>query len=307
MFACLYDPLFFLRLFFLIKKLKPDVIHSLLWSANVSSRIVARLLRIAHISAYHLDIYNDGVFRNAIDWATRRMSDCVVAVSNDVARSLGPQKNYKQLEVIKNGIDFNYLHMQASKSQVFRQELGLTDEHFIFGAVGRLHPQKNFTLLLRSFAQFCKERKNARLVIVGVGALEQVLKDLACHLGIDQKVRFVIGRKAYNYYQMFDCFVQSSIKEGLSIALLEAMSFGLPCIVTNSGAAHPVIQGGYNGIIVESKNQKDFHCAMIRVLDIRSQSILLGRAAKKSALEGFSVENMVSSYRSLFCLFANRI
>jgi len=106
----LYDPIFFARLFFLMKKLKPDLIHSLLWSANVSARLIAKLLKIPNISAYHLDIYNDGIFRNSIDRVTRKMSDLLVAVSGDVAKSLGSRKSFRRLEIIKNGIDFTDIH-----------------------------------------------------------------------------------------------------------------------------------------------------------------------------------------------------
>jgi len=305
-FVCLYDPLFFTRLFFLIKRLKPDVIHSLLWSANVSSRVVAKMLRIPNISAYHLDIYNDGMLRNTIDRATRKMSDCVVAVSNDVATSLGGAHTYKKKFVIKNGIDFNYLHSSASKDCITRKDLGLSSDLFVIGSVGRLHPQKNFPLLLKSFAQVSKVRKNVRLMIVGVGALEKELRDFASHLGIAHNVMFVIGKKASTYYQVFDCFVQSSIKEGLSIALLEAMSFGLPCIVTKGKAPHPVVVHEKNGLIAESQDMQALCDSILRVVDSRVLSDSLGVSAKKHVLEQFSVDGMVAQYKNLFASFSNR-
>jgi len=305
-FAFLYDPIFFARLFFLIKRLTPDVIHSLLWSANVSSRLVAKILKIPHISAYHLDIYDDGVFRNFVDRVTRRMSDYVVAVSDDVAESLGNRNTYKKQVVIKNGIDFDYLHKNVLTSSVKREDVGCSKENFIIGSVGRLHIQKNFPLLLKSFAQVVIVRKNARLVIVGVGSLERDLKDLACYLGVKDKVIFVIGKKACDYYPIFDCFVQSSIKEGLSIALLEAMSFGLPCIVTNSGAAHPVIEHGNNGLIVASENEKSLCDGILQVIDDESLSSDLGSVAKSHVLERFSSKGMIDQYRDLFASFSNR-
>jgi len=304
--ACLYDPLFFARLFFLIKTLKPDVIHSLLWSANVSSRIVAKLLRIPHISAYHLDIYNDGILRIFLDKATRHMSDYVVAVSDDVAASLGERSTCKRRVIIKNGIDFEYLHKQVAGCGVTRQKFGFNQSDFIIGSVGRLHPQKNFPLLLKSFALVSRVRNNARLVIVGVGPLEHSLRDLACHLGIKDKVVFVIGKKACDYYPVFDCFVQSSIKEGLSIALLEAISFGLPCIVTNNSATHPVIEHGVHGLIVKSQDEKGLYDALLQFIDNPSLSSGLGSAAKSHVLESFSVKDMAEQYRDLFCSFSNR-
>jgi len=305
---CLYDPFFFAKLFLLIKKLNPDVIHSLLWSANISSRLVAKFLKKPLVSAYHLDIYNDGILRNSIDALTRRMSDLIVAVSDDVAKSLGKknlQRSGKKTQVITNGIDFDAIYDIVENSRVAREELGLSEQDFVIGSVGRLHPQKNFPLLLKSFFKISTIRQNARLVIVGVGHLEKALKDLACRLGIRDKVCFIIGKQACNYYPIFDCFVQSSLKEGLSIALLEAMCFELPCIVTNKGEQHPVIVHKKNGIIVESQNQNMLCEAILGILDNRAFGKIIAKEAKKVVLEGFSVDKMVGKYKSLFCSLAD--
>ncbi|MFC1842717.1 glycosyltransferase [Candidatus Dependentiae bacterium] len=301
---CLYDPVFFVRLFFLIKKLKPDLVHSLLWSANVSSRVVSRILKIPHVSAYHLDIYSDSMLRKLIDNTTRRMSDCVIAVSDDVALSLGDRKKYKKLEIIKNGIDFHDIHNNVIKSSAkkndMREAMGIGPDDFVIGSVGRLHPQKNFSLLLKSFARISKRIENARLVIVGVGELEYELKRLAHNLGITQKVYFVIGKRACDYYPMFDCFVQSSLKEGLSIALLEAMSFELPCVVTNGPEAHPVIKHKKNGFIVESENEAMLCDAIVQVIDNKAFAEKLAASAKKGVMEGFSVDVMAKQYKTVF-------
>jgi len=174
----LYDPIFFIKLFLLIKKLKPDVIHSLLWSANVSSRLASWFLKIPNVSVYHLDIYNDGFFRKVIDRSTRKISDYIIAVSDDVAQSLGSKITYKKIEVITNGIDFDYLHNNVMKNKIKKEDLGFCEDNFIIGSVGRLHPQKNFSLLLKSFALISNVKKRARLVIVGVGNQEIYLKEL---------------------------------------------------------------------------------------------------------------------------------
>lgn len=304
--AWLYDPIFFARLFFLVKRLRPDIIHSLLWSANVSSRLVSWFLKIPNVSAYHLDVYNDGIFRKMIDRVTKRISDSIVAVSQEIAQSLSNNKLCCKIEVIRNGIDFYEIHKDLLKNNIKREDLGLTSENFIIGSVGRLHPQKNFPLLLKSFALINMVRKNARLVIVGVGQLENYLKELANQLGIRDNVTFVIGKKACDYYPVFDCFVQSSIKEGVSIALLEAMSFELPCIVTNKGEKHPVVENKKNGIIVESGNEQMLYNAILSVMDNKHLANMISRRAKQHVLKNFSAANMTERYRSIFLSLSNR-
>ena len=116
--ACLYDPIFFVRLFRVIKKLRPDCIHSLLWSANVSSRLVARLLSIPHVSVYHNNIAQDGRFRNFLDGVTRRFSLRLVAVSDEVAQSIrriDASVPDNKMQIIRNGIDAQVIRQKSSE------------------------------------------------------------------------------------------------------------------------------------------------------------------------------------------------
>ena len=80
----------------------------------------------------------------------------------------------------------------------------------------------------------------------GVSLGQRILQ----RFGIADKVTFVVGQSAYGYYPLFDCFVQSSHKEGISIALLEAMSWGITCVVTNSDAKHPVLTANKDGLLI---------------------------------------------------------
>jgi len=306
-FICLYDLCFFTRLFCLIKKIDPDVVHSLLWSANIATRFVAKILKKPLLSVYHSHI-DDSFARNFIDKMTRGLSDLNITVSADIAKSLGKRFLCKaSTRIIPNGIDFDHIHTQSQcKSNIIkREDLRLSKDDFVIGAVGRFCPVKNFPLLLNSFSLVSTVRKSTKLVIVGIGPLESKLRELAYKLKITDKVRFVIGKQAHNYYSIFDCFVQSSLHEGFSIALLEAMSFELPCIVTNKGE-HPVIIHNKNGIIVESESQSMLYEALLTILDNRAFAKKMAKNSKSDVLERFSGKKMVNKYKSLFCLLYSR-
>jgi glycosyltransferase involved in cell wall biosynthesis len=301
---CLYDPLFFIRLFFLIRKINPHAIHSSLWSANVSSSLVAFFLRIPHISVYHQDTFDDNIFRKVVDKLTRNYSHCLVAVSNHVANSIISPATSKRVRIIPNGVDFNFLHLTASKDRKTKQDLGLDHYHFVIGFVGRLHAQKNVSLLLESFSLVSDKSEHARLVIVGVGQLESELRELADYLGITDKVIFVIGQNALHYYSTFDCFVQPSEKEGLSIALLEAMSFGLPSIVTMQGTKHPVVVDKYNGYMVRHTSKESLALTILNVMKDISMGLRIGINARNTVWQSFSSITMVNAYKKLFLFFA---
>jgi len=192
------------------------------------------------------------------------------------------------------------------ESEVGRESLGLSEENFVIGSVGRLHPQKNYPLLLKSFALVNRDFPQTRLVIVGVGSQEGMLKSLAKDLGLRQKVIFVIGKQAYGYFPIFDIFVQSSNKEGLSIALLEAMSFCLPCVVTSPDCSHPVICDKKNGIITAIGNVGLLADSIKFLMQDRIFAKKIGEAGKKNVEHDFSDVSMVSAYKNIFSSFSNR-
>lgn len=302
-----YDPSFLVRLYKTVKEIKPDCIHSLLWAGNVCGRVLGWMLRIPVISAIHNNVDQDGFIRNMLDRFTVRLSDQIIAVSSEVAHTLQTHNwlvPAERIRIIQNGIDAERVREGAYHLQKTRYELGLSDEHFVIGAVGRFEAVKRYDLLLKSFALVNIQYPLTRLVLIGLGSQEQYLKNLAVSLGIEGAVVFVIGEQARNYYPLFDCFVQSSDKEGISIALLEAMSFARACIVTNSSKLHSVITSGIDGIIVAAGDSAGISKAIIQLLEQETKRISLGYNAQQTVRERFRLDTMVNAYQDLFIQYS---
>ena len=262
-----YDPIVYVRLKKIIKKIKPDVIHSALWSANFLSRLIAKKLNIPVICDLHSNFTFDGKLRGWLEKFFVNMADKYVAVSSTakdgfiktVFNNIKDKKTQEQLNsklvLIQNGIDVEAIQKKASEKRLSKQDLGFDKNDFIVGAVGRLDPIKSYDLLIRAFSLFFKKitnrNKYLKLCIVGDGSERVKLEELVNNLGIASCVKFVGQRTdIYNFYSLFDCFVLSSVSEGLSIALLEALCFGLPIITTHSGLKHDVIVDKLNGFLV---------------------------------------------------------
>ncbi len=299
-----YDFFFFISLLITVMRIRPDCIHTLLWVANACGRIMAWILRISCISVFHNNIDQDGSVRNCIDYITLRCADMLVAVSQEVAQSVYAQHEWlpaRAIKVIPNGIV-----VSDHISVVTREHLGIAQHSFIVGAVGRLELVKNYNLLLDSFAQLKALRKDVRLIIVGDGSEKMRLIERAKQLNIINEVLFLGSQNSHDYYQLFDCFVMTSDKEGVSIALLEAMSYEKACIVTNISKEHAVIEHGINGVIIPAGNKKeltDWIFALSDNLPLRTQ---LGSEAKKAVNKDFSAVRMVSEYSDLFKKFAGK-
>ncbi len=298
-----YDLFFFIRLYRALRTEQPTVIHSLLWAANVSARLCAWLLSQPIVCAYHNNIEQDGLLRSWCDRLTVHGADRLIAVSEQVADAL-KQRSWlpaERITIIKNGIDTEQL---AQINMLTKQDLGLPDKAYLIGAVGRFVPIKRFDYLITTYAAMHRV-DNRYLVIIGSGPDEQELRSLAQTVGND-RVLFMTDVLALPYYQLFDCFVQPSVKEGISLALLEAMYYKRPCVVMGTDQYHPVIQHGHNGLIIDPYDQQALIGALHQLYTDRKYSLMLGQHAHYMVNEQFALPTMIQKYERLFEQIGNR-
>lgn len=288
-----YDPVFFWRLYRTIKKLNPDCLHTLLWVANFAGRLCAWAQGIACVSVFHNDVAHDGKMRNLLDRLTLRFADRLVAVSEPVAESVRNRLDSRAIiGVIHNGIELN-------PSAVAKAMADAVDT-FMIGSVGRFEPVKRYDLLLECVAALHARHPQVRLCLIGLGSQEEFLRNRARELGIEHIVQFVIGQPALPYYPQFDCFAQTTAKEGISIALLEAMSCGVPSVVMHDTPDHPVIRHMRDGMVVDAS---DVHAFERAIEDLMANEILarqLGDAGRARIQKDFGAQRMVEEYKRLF-------
>jgi glycosyltransferase involved in cell wall biosynthesis len=297
-----YDPLFFIRLRALFKTVKPDLIHTQLWAANNLGRMLGFKIKVPVVSVLHNYLEQDGAFKNAIDQQTTRWTDQFIAYTDDIAQSLLKRDSWisaQEIKVLPIGIDQKTLHENALREKRERADLNLNENHFIIGSVGRFVPVRRYDLLIHAFNIVQKKYAHARLVLVGIGPMENELRSLVRKLCIEDRVIFIIDQPGYRYYHLFDCFALTSDKEGPSIALLESMSFGVPCVRTNAELSHAVIKSELNGLLTPAG---DVHClahALMRVYNDAELVCNLSQEALKTAQQ-FNIERTVAQYDTIF-------
>ena len=316
-----YDPGAYFYLKKLVRSCKPDVIHSALWSANILSRLIASHCHIPVMCDLHGNCVDEGRFRNLLDRLTTRKAFAIVAVSNTVHEAYKHHVyNHPNLITIQNGINIALVKKRALETPLSRNELGIPRDAFVIGAVGRLEPIKSYDVLINAFAQFCEriessaqpecfasakciEGSNAspRILIVGDGSERKKLESLCQTLGINDRVIFVGMRPdAQRFYPLFDCFALSSHSEGLSIALLEALCFGLPVITTHAFDTHDVITHGVNGFLIPP-NDIDTYAKHLEILYNNRELRGAMREANIDRVEKqFSLDATVNAYASLY-------
>ncbi|WP_141019981.1 glycosyltransferase [Azoarcus sp. DD4] len=164
------------------------------------------------------------------------------AIRDDIRRGV-PSWPADRIETLHNRIDVDAVRTEVLPRAAARERLGLPQDAYVIGNVGRLHPDKDQATLLRAFARARGSLPaGALLVILGKGRLEDKLKAQAVELGIADAVRF-LGQvpEARRAFSAFDLFALSSDHEPFGMVLLEAMAAGVPVVATDCGGAPEVV------------------------------------------------------------------
>ncbi|MCC5853721.1 MAG: glycosyltransferase, partial [Alkalimonas sp.] len=185
-----------------------------------------------------------------------------------------------KIEVIYNGIE-PLVSTEAGKAKA-RQELGIQPEQRVIGTVARLDPIKNQAMMLEAFALLAPEFPELVLLLVGDGPERHNLEQLASQLNISKRVIFAgFKSPATDYMALMELFLLPSLSEGTSMTLLEAMSLGIPCIVSDVGGNPEVVVHGLSGVVLARNDCKSLRNVISSLLrssdslsDMQSESYL---------------------------------
>jgi len=201
----------------------------------------------------------------------------------------------KRIMYIPNFVDTDFFKPIDSKTKI-RSVLGLDPNDFIILFIGRLdNAHKNVKALLQVLYEFRKKGlMNIKLIIIGKGPDELMLKKYASKLKLGNAVRFegfVPREKLPLYYNVADIFVLPSNYEGFPIVLLEALSCGLPVIATNVGGVAEVLPQELKepGYLVPPKNIKALMEAIHKAYQNRSMLIALSNTCRQYVTKNYSL------------------
>ena len=292
------------RLYRLLRQRRPDILHTWMFHANFPGRLLGRLAGVPIIITSRRNEDIGGVLRERLNRWTARLDDRVIAVC-EVARRAEIERarvSPDHVVTIYNGIDVERFSAIGAESGIrVRQEFGIPAGVPLIGAVGRLHPQKDFAGLLQSMAAVQKHISPARLLLTGEGELRDDLETQARSLGISEIVTFAGFRSDVpEILAACDVFVLPSLWEGLPNVVLEAMALGLAVVATRVGGVPEIVIDGETGLLVPPGEPETLAEALVRLLrdpDLRSR---MGRAGRRRVEQRFSASQMVCETEALY-------
>lgn len=287
-----------------LRKRDPDLVHTHGYRADVVAAAVARLLGLSTVSTVHG--FTGGGWKNRLyEWLQRRSlarMDVVVPVSRRLGSELreGSSKP-SRVEVVRNAW-FPTASMREPSSA--RQELGLRDDIFVIGWVGRLSREKGADVLLRAMNQFATD--DVSVCVLGEGSERSRLEDLAAALGIEDRLRlhgFV--PRAEVLFPAFDVFVLSSRTEGTPVTLFEAMEAEIPVVATRVGGVPDVVRHEREALLVPSEEPGALAQAILRVRANPGAARERARRARRRLETEFSIDPWLDRYQEVYEMAMN--
>jgi len=302
------NPLSIYKLYKLLKSHKFDIIHTHAYSAGTIGRISAFLAGIPVIISHNQNVYDYyNRYYHFVEWLLSHITDGIICVSDIVKKFTNETQriNANKLITIHNGID-SVCSVDEKDTSGLKKELGIPINYSVMGTIAQFSEKKGLGYLIKSASILLEHRKDINFLLVGKGALKEELKILCVNLKVEKNVIFAGERSDIpEILSLIDIFVLPSIREGLPLAVLEAMDCGKAIIATNVGGIPEVIKDGVSGILVSPKDPEALHSAMNELLDDRGKMEKMGYEGKKICGKNFSSKAMVDRVEELYDKLVN--
>jgi sugar transferase (PEP-CTERM/EpsH1 system associated) len=305
------DPALHVRLWRLLRQLRPSIVHTRNLSA-LEGQLVAALAGVrARVHGEHgrdmFDLHGSTRRYNALRRLVRPLVGRYVPVSKDLASWLVDTVGVEPrcIEQIYNGVDAERFHPRAEGFRAVGPAGFFTGSEVIVGAVGRMAAVKDHPTLARAFIELVQSaphlRQRVRLVIAGDGPTRAQCLALLAEAGAEA-LAWLPGERddVPDLMRTFDVFALPSLGEGISNTILEAMATGLPVVATRVGGNPELVDEGVTGALVPVGMHRALAATLRVYVDDAALARRHGANARKRAEERFSIDAMVARYLSVY-------
>jgi glycosyltransferase involved in cell wall biosynthesis len=307
------------RLFQVMRRERPDIVHTHKAKAGALGRAVAVLLGVPVIvHTFHGHVLR-GYFGPAktrlflgLEQLLARFTTTLIALSDRLVTELADELRVaprERFHIVPLGFDLApFAACQRSEpgaNGVLRSQLGVGSETQLLAIIGRMVPVKDHDTFVAAAAELARVRDDVHFVFIGGGELEEhVRQDIAAR-GLSSRAHFLGWRRDLApLYADLDVVVLSSINEGTPVALIEAMASGVPVVSTNVGGVPDLLDHGRRGEIVPPRDPAALAAGMNRALSPESRARAV--AIRPEILRDFGAPRLFGDLERLYLkLFAS--
>lgn len=296
-----------IALFKFIRSEGIDIVVSYHHDADIFGGLVAKLAGVTKTIScrrdmgYQLEKKHIAFYRS-MGWVFSHFLTVSDAVKNEVHRREGINKH--RITTIYNGIDANSIKLNDEDNKIkLMQELGLSSDKLTIGMVASFRPIKGQLYLVDAIKKMKEWHGKIQVIIVGHNETEYFIevKERILSYGLESLFVFPGSRDdVCRLLNIMDIFVISSINEGFSNAIIEAMSVGLPVVAPDSGGNAEAVQNNESGILFKPCNSDDLADKLLKLLENCEMRKIMGRKGKDIVDKAFGLKQMICKYENVF-------
>ena len=289
---------------------KFDILHCHLVASNIIAKPLGRLCRVPVILNH--DHTNDDYrasqrVRLALDTLSNRLATHIIAVSDSCRTFLIDREGVpaEKITLVQNAIDLRRFSSGCGSRAGARKSLGLPESGPVVAGVGRLNPQKNFSLFIRIAADVLKRHPQTHFVLAGEGPENELLRKLAQECGVGDRLHFCgYVPDTRQIYLAADVLLMPSLFEGLPMTLLEAMAMRVPVVASALDGIAEVVEDGRDGFLVPTGDLPMFCERICQVIEDPSLARDIGESASYKISNRFSSERMCREVELIYDRFS---
>ncbi len=302
------DMITLIKLWRLMRRLRPEVVHTHTAKAGFVGRVAAWLARVpVRVHTFHGHVFHGyfGPRKTAfflwLERLTARITDRLIAVSPLLKEELATAYRIApadRIAVAPEGPDLSRYLETPRHLGAFRRQYDLPADAPLVGIVGRLVPIKNHALFLQAAQRVRQSHPDVHFVIIGDGELRDSLVAQAQELGLADAVTFTgFLRDLCPVYSDLDLVVISSNNEGTPVSIIEALAAGVPVVSTAVGGVPDLLDGGRLGTLVPPGDADALAQAMVTVLSTPAAN---QHDLRQSVADQFGIDRLVSDLSALY-------
>lgn len=285
----------------IIKNFKPDILITFLLHADLFGRIFGRIFGVKRIYCSIRNNNSKFMFLNFLDKVSSFLVNLYIPNSYALVDFLVNENKIskEKIKVIPNCVDLVQINKKISKNYCLREQIGLRKNSFLITCVARFIKQKDHITLIKAFELFYNKYGKGYLILVSDGVLFDFLKMKVKEMKLEKRV-FFLGRqdKVLDIIAQSNVFVLPSLIEGMSNALIEAMSLKKICIVSDIKENKVLIKNNFNGLTFKVQNYYDLFEKLEKVY-VSSFDFDFGQKAYKDVKDKYSIDKVVFEYKKL--------
>lgn len=306
------DFVTFLRLVRLLRREKPDILHTHTSKAGFLGRAAGRVARvpvILHTPHGHIFYGYFGPLKTKFYIWLERLAACwtdaiipLTSIEGEEHYAVGIGKKGQYIP-IASGVDFSKLSFSPELRREMRGRFSIPDAATVIGSVGRFVPIKGFDLVVEAAPSVIENFPSAYFYLGGAGPLKEKLMERVRQLGLEKKFLFDDFQEVRRPLHLLDIFLLPSRNEGQSRTLVEAMALKKGVVASAVGGVPEVISNRRTGLLVASGNPEALAQGIEELLRDPEKMKQMGEAAAADVRKRFSLEEMIRRLQSVYLEF----